>query len=415
MKKFKLLKSACYVSNVSMSVIANLSPILFLTFRNLYGISFSLLGALVLINFFTQLLVDLVFSLFSHKFNITVTVRIMPVLATVGLLIYAAAPIILPDAVYLGLVLGTIVFSAASGLNEVLLSPMIAAIPSENPDHEMSKLHSVYAWGVVGVVIFATLFLLIFDNAWQLLTVAFAVIPVIAGVLFAISEIPDMQTEEQESGAVGFMKNKGVWIAVLAIFLGGATECTMSQWASGYLEQALGVPKVWGDIFGVAMFAAALGLGRTLYAKIGKLPSRTVFLGAIGSAVCYAVAIFSPFAVVGLIACALTGFCASMLWPGNIIISSEKYPKGGVVLFAMMAAGGDMGASVGPQLVGIVADLVAASPDAVAFADRISVSADVLGMKAGMIVGLLFALCAIPLYYAFYREEKKKKNRSEVR
>ena len=407
MQNFKLLKSACYVSNVSMSVIANLSPILFLTFRNLYGISFSLLGALVLINFFTQLLVDLVFSFFSHGFNITVTVRIMPILATVGLLIYAAAPLILPDAVYLGLVIGTVVFSAASGLNEVLLSPMIAAIPAENPDHEMSKLHSVYAWGVVGVVIFATLFLLIFDNAWQMLTLVFAVIPVIAGVLFAMSEIPDMQTEEHSSGAVGFMRNKGVWIAVLAIFLGGATECTMSQWASGYLEQALGVPKVWGDIFGVAMFAAALGLGRTLYAKIGKSPSKTVFLGAIGSAVCYAVAIFSPFAVVGLVACALTGFCASMLWPGNIIIVSEKFPRGGVVLFAMMAAGGDMGASVGPQLVGIVTDIVAANPSAVAFAERISVDIDILGMKAGMIVGLLFALVAIPLYYTFYRQENK--------
>ena len=48
-----------------MSICGNISPLLFLTFRNLYDISYSLLGFLVLVNFFTQLIVDLVFSFFS--------------------------------------------------------------------------------------------------------------------------------------------------------------------------------------------------------------------------------------------------------------------------------------------------------------------------------------------------------------
>ena len=37
--KIKHLKLACYSSNVTMSVAGNLSPILFLTFRTLYGVS----------------------------------------------------------------------------------------------------------------------------------------------------------------------------------------------------------------------------------------------------------------------------------------------------------------------------------------------------------------------------------------
>ena len=64
------VKYACYITNITMSVVANLSPLLFLTFRSLYGISYSLLGLLVVINFSTQLLVDLIFSFFSHKFDI---------------------------------------------------------------------------------------------------------------------------------------------------------------------------------------------------------------------------------------------------------------------------------------------------------------------------------------------------------
>ena len=69
------LKYACYTANITMSAVASLSPVLFLTFRLLYGISYSLLGTLILINFFTQLVVDLILSFFSHRFNIPKTVK----------------------------------------------------------------------------------------------------------------------------------------------------------------------------------------------------------------------------------------------------------------------------------------------------------------------------------------------------
>ncbi|MEG1846826.1 MAG: MFS transporter, partial [Oscillospiraceae bacterium] len=71
MEKYKLTKYSCYTANASMSVVSALTPLLFLTFHNLYGITYTMLGALVLINFSTQLLVDLIFSFYSHKFNIT--------------------------------------------------------------------------------------------------------------------------------------------------------------------------------------------------------------------------------------------------------------------------------------------------------------------------------------------------------
>jgi len=86
-QKYGRLKFACYTTNITMAVIGNLPPVLFLTFRNLYGISYSLLGLLVLINFITQLGIDLIFSFFSHKFNISKTVKLTPLIATVGLLI----------------------------------------------------------------------------------------------------------------------------------------------------------------------------------------------------------------------------------------------------------------------------------------------------------------------------------------
>lgn len=401
------LKLACYTTNITMSIIGNLSPLLFITFRTLYGISYSLLGSLVLINFCTQLTIDFIFSLFSHKFNIPLTVKITPIIACVGLVLYALAPILFSSAVYVGLLIGTVIFSAASGLAEVLISPVIAAIPSENPDHEMSKLHSIYAWGVVFVIIVGTLFLLAFkQTSWQWLVVLLLLVPIVSALLFSNVEIPEMEKPEKMSGALAFMKKKELWLSVFAIFLGGAAECTMAQWSSSYLETAVGLPKVWGDIFGVAMFGLTLGLGRTLYAKYGKNTESVLLWGAIGATLCYGIAALSNIPIIGLLACALTGFCVSMLWPGNLIVAANRIPSGGVFLYAMMAAGGDLGASVGPQLVGSITDMIAANPQAIALAKEWGLQAEQLGMKAGMLVGMIFPLIAIAVYFVLWKAKR---------
>lgn len=407
MKGYARLKYACYTVNVSMAVAGNLPPMLFLTFRELYGISFSLLGFLVLLNFFTQLTVDLIFSFFSHKFNIPKTVKFTPVLTVIGLVAYGVLPYVFPNAVYACLVVGTVLFSAAAGLAEVLISPVIAAIPAENPDREMSKLHSIYAWGVVGVITVGTLFLLAFGKeSWQWLILLMALIPAFSAVLYMGTEIPKMETPKKVSGALSYLKNKTLWLCVGAIFLGGATECTMAQWASGYLEGALGIDKVWGDIFGVALFALMLGLGRTLYSKVGKNPGRALFYGAIGASLCYLICALTPFPFFGLLACAFTGFCVSMLWPGSLIIASDRFPAGGVFIFAMMAAGGDLGASVGPQLIGMITDVALENPALLSLAESLQILPEQLGLKLGMLVGMLFPLAAIPVYWHVKKQKQ---------
>jgi len=407
MNPIKRLKLACYGTNSTMSVVANLPPVLFLTFRSMYGISYSQLGLLVLLNYFTQLIVDLIFSFFSHRFDIPKTVRTIPAIAVGGLLFYAIWPFLFPGNVYLGLVIGTIIFSAAAGLGEVLISPVIAAIPADDPDREMSKLHSVYAWGVVVVIAVSTLFITLFGSEnWQWLVFLFTLLPIAASILFSGAQIPPMETPERASGTLHLLKNKGLWLCVFAIFLGGSAECTMAQWSSSYLEQALGIPKVWGDLFGVALFAVMLGLGRTLYANYGKNIGKILTLGAVGATICYLTAALSNAPVIGLLACAFTGFCTSMLWPGNLVVASGRFPQGGVFIYALMASGGDLGASIGPQLIGMITDAVIANPAASALAASLSLAPEQLGMKLGMLVGMLFPLIAIPLYHHIWKTQK---------
>ncbi len=408
---YRRLKAACYTAGSTMAVVANLPPVLFLTFRSLYGIPFSLLGLLVVVNFTTQLAIDLAFSFFSHKFNIPLTVKLTPVFAVVGLALFAAAPVLFPESVFVGLLLGTVIFSASGGLAEVLMSPVIAAIPADDPDKEMSKLHSCYAWGTVIVIAACTLFLLFFDaERWPFLPLVFALVPLCSFLLFWGTQIPPMERPARASGALQLLRDRGIWLCLVAIFLGGAAECTMSQWASSYLEMALGLPKVLGDLLGVALFGMTLGLGRTLYAKYGKNLEHVLFLSAIGAFFCYLAAALSPIAVIGLAACALTGFCTAMLWPGTLTVAAWRYPTAGVFIFAAMAAAGDLGASIGSELVGVVTDVIAAAPRGISMAIKLGLAPEQLGMKVGMLIGALFPLAAILVYGIVLKTAKNHTN-----
>lgn len=395
MNQYKLTKNACYLTGMTMAISANLSPLLFLTFKDMYNLSYTLLGFLVVINFVTQLFIDLIFTFFTKYFNIHKAVRSTPLIIFIGLILYAVLPRLFPDMAFLWIVTGTVIFSVASGLSEVLMSPVIAAIPSENPEAEMSKLHSMYAWGVVGVVILSTLFLSVFGSTnWMYLALLWSVVPFIAFLMFLKAKLPQMDSFGCEQSQTKIF-NKGIILCALCIFFGGAAECTMSQWASGFIENAIGIPKVYGDVIGVALFAALLGTGRTLYSKYGKNIINILLFGMLGASICYFMASMSLSPVVGIIACALTGIFTAMLWPGTLIYVEEKFENVGVAIYALMAAGGDMGASVAPQLLGIVSDKFGLTKFALKISQMFNISTEQVSMRAGLLVAGIFPVAGV--------------------
>ncbi|MBR3942270.1 MAG: MFS transporter [Clostridia bacterium] len=411
MEQHRLTKKACYLTGITMAITSNLSPILFLTFREMYDLSFTLLGLLVVFNFVTQLSVDLIFTFFTKYFNIHKTVKTTPFVAFFGLIIYAVLPKFFPDSAFLWIATGTVICSVGSGLAEVLISPVIAAIPSENPEREMSKLHSMYAWGVVGVTILSTLFLLAFGSEnWMYLALCWSIIPLTAFLMFSKTDLPAMQSFGDGKKQTKIFK-KGIILCAVCLFFGGAAECTMGQWSSSFIENAIGIPKVYGDIIGVALLAALMGTGRTLYAKYGKKIENVLLFGMLGAGVCYLTASLSLNPVIGVTACVLTGIFVSMLWPGTLIYLEEKYTHVGVAVYALMAAGGDMGAAVAPQMVGILSDKFSLSELAIKISETLHIGTEQVGMRAGLLVAALFpiagAVCVLCMKKHFKNRDKK--------
>ena len=410
---FRHTRLACYTAYFTMSSIFGVPPLLFVTFREIYGISYTLLGTLVLTNFCTQLAIDLIFTAFSNRFNVQKIVRRMPLITSLGLMLYALIPTCFPQHAYLGLLAGTVIFSVSAGLSEVLLSPVIAALPSENPQRDMSMLHSLYAFGLLFMIAVSTAFLRLFGTEnWMVLVLLLALLPMIAAFLFMRAPMPRMEGHSGTDDVHNARRRTwGLMLFTACIFFGSCAENAMSNWISSYMEKALHIDKVIGDILGMAMFAVLLGIARIAYAKFGKNISRVLLLGMIGAACCYLTAGLSNSALLAFLACVLTGLFTAMLWPGSLIMMEENIPHAGVAAFALMAAGGDLGASIAPQLMGVVIDGVSASSWGARLAAASGITADQIGMKAGMLVTAVFPILGAALLLYMIRYFRKPQSR----
>ena len=361
MKKtnYQLTMYACFIGYIVQAIVNNFIPLLFVTFQKQYSIPLSQITLLITLNFGIQLLVDMLSTGFVDRIGYRASVIIAHICAAVGLILLTILPDIMPDP-FIGILIPVFIYAIGGGLIEVLISPIIEACPTDNKEQAMSLLHSFYCWGHVGVVLISTLFFSIFGiENWRILALIWAVIPVLNTFLFAAVPIYSLH-EEGESGLTlkQLFVSKIFWVMMLMMLCAGASEQAVSQWASTFAEQGLGVSKTIGDLAGPMAFAALMGLSRLIYGKFGGRFDLDRFMQfscllCIASYLCISLV---PNPVIGLVGCAVCGFSVGIMWPGTFSKASASIRGGGTALFAMLALAGDVGCSGGPTLAGFVSD-----------------------------------------------------------
>ncbi len=396
---FKSTVRACYVGNFVQATVINITPILFIPLKEQFGISYAQLGVLVLINFLVQVSADLIFSALVDRYGFRRFVVWGHGCTAIGLVMFALVPFIMPFAPYVGFVAATVLFSAGGGLLELLLSPIVNAIPTDDKVTAMSVLHSFYAWGQLTVVLVTTGFIFLLGREWWPLIVLVWAVPAIFNV-YLFSRVPlgsPVPEHGEKTGVFNLLRTPFFLVILMTIMMGGASEVSINQWTSAFMEKTLNLPKVIGDVAGMSLFAAMLGLGRLLYGFFGSKVSvrRVMTIGAATAFFCYIIVALVDIPVIALIACGISGLAVSLLWPGSLVIATERFPLAGASMFAIMAAGGDVGASVGPAIVGAVADYAARVPFLKSIGDALALTAEQLGLRSGMLFGAIFPLCTL--------------------
>ena len=325
-KSYKSTMCACFTGYIVQAIVNNFAPLLFVTFQKTFDIPLSQITALITVNFVIQLLIDLLSAGFIDKIGYRASAVLSHVFAAVRLILLTALPEVFASP-FVGLLIAVIIYAVGGGLLEVLVSPIMEACPTENKEKAMSLLHSFYCWGHMAVVLLSTLFFTAFGiSNWRILAIFWALIPIVNAIFFTQVPIYSLQ-EEGEKGLTikELCRNKVFWLMMIMMVCSGASEQAVSQWASTFAEQGLGVSKTVGDLAGPLAFAALMGTSRLLYGKFGdKLNlNKCMFFSACLCVISYLCIALIPVPAIGLIGCALCGFSVGVLWPGTFSKSKE--------------------------------------------------------------------------------------------
>lgn len=354
--KFRYTINACFLGYIVQAIINNFVPLLFLTFKREFGIPLSKITFLITMNFAIQLFVDLLSAKLIDKIGYRVSIVTAHFACAIGLAGLTVLPDMLGNA-YVGIIISVIIYAVGGGLLEVLVSPIVESCPSDNKEAQMSLLHSFYCWGHVGVVLISTAFFAAFGiSFWRVLAIIWAIIPVINGFVFTKVPLASLVEEGKGLSVSALLKNKSFWLFVVMMICAGASEQAVSQWASAFAEQGLGVSKSVGDLAGTMMFAVLMGSARAFYGKLGAKINldRFMIFSALLCITAYLVISLVKSPVICLIGCAICGLSVGIMWPGTFSKASAGIKNGGTAMFALLALGGDLGCSAGPSLVGAV-------------------------------------------------------------
>lgn len=352
---------ACFVGYIVQAVVNNYLPLLLLTFNKFYHITLAELTLLVSINFIVQLITDSLSVLFIDKIGYRLSMIIAHILAMIGLVLLAISPNIVDNSFPI-MLFSVVIYAIGGGLLEVLVSPIVEACPTERKELVMSTLHSFYCWGQVGVVFFSTIYFKIFGvENWTFLTLIWAILPLANAIAFMkVPIMPLIPEGEEQKKTKELITSKEFFQMIVLMICAGASEQSVSQWASTFAEASLGISKTIGDLAGPMFFALCMGISRFFYGKYGtKIKLEKFMLFSIVMCIfSYCMISFTHYAPLGLLGCGLCGLSVGILWPGTFSLASSKIRNGGTLMYALLALAGDLGCMAGPMLVGSITNNV---------------------------------------------------------
>ncbi len=355
---FKHTQVACWLGYVSQAITASFLPLLFIRMEKEFGFSLAKLTLIITITFFSEILIDAISPFLVKMLGYRKTLVIGNLCSVIGVAGLAIIPSIVSNP-YIGFLICTFFYSIGGGVDEVLVSPVVEACPTKNKERAMGILHSAFCFGCAAVILLSTLYFHFFGiENWRVLAILWAIVPFINSILFCIVPIRTIEEEKGEGKFTDTLKNPLFWVLGIGMFCAGASELSISQWASAFAESGLGVSKTLGDLLGPCAFAILMGVSRLVYAGVNhKFDINKILIGsAVLGVVFYLVTVLAANPLVALIGCCLCGVAVAPLWPGTFSLAAKHVPNASTAMFAVYALLGDGGCTIGPSIVGFVSN-----------------------------------------------------------
>lgn len=348
--------AACCLAYVTQSVAAMFLPLLFVRFGTEFGLSIEKLTVLITLTFLTQIIVDAAAPFIVNKTGYRALCIIAAAFSFCGIAGLSFMADVAPNP-FLGLLICTVLYAIGSGFIEVLITPIVDSCPTDKKAGSMAFVHSSYCAGCVLVVLLSTVYFAAFGvENWRKLAICFSLVPLAAGIAFSLVPIRTPDEVRERGRARDMVKDPMFWLFGIVMICAGASELSMSQWASAFAEAGLGVSKTMGDLLGPCAFAFLMFVGRIIYGKFSDRVDivKVMFACSALCVVSYLIASLASNPIVALMGCCLCGLAVSPMWPATFSLSSRYMPNISSAVFAAYALLGDLGCTGGPTAVGML-------------------------------------------------------------
>ncbi|NLN52614.1 MAG: MFS transporter [Clostridiaceae bacterium] len=403
---------ASYLGIACIGIVNNFPPLLFLTFQNTWNISLAQITFLITLNFITQLIVGIT----SVKIVEKISYRHLAMGALISLFFGFSFLVILPHTLpvpYIGLLIAIVFNGLGGGMLDIILSPILEALPSDNKSASMSLLHSFYCWASVAIILISTLVFKIFGTqAWPILTLIIALLPLSCFFLFNKVPIERLRSQDVEHTPLSkLMRNVLFYVLLISIFAGASTEMAISQWSSYFAEVALSVPKATGDVLGLAFFLLTMAITRTIIGSLKREINlqRVLSVSALICFVCTIIIVLSPSQLGSLLAIGISGFAVGIFWPSTLSLARELFPNSDASMFSVLFLAGSLGSVLGSGIVGIVGEKIENNEWSSILASFTDLTGSELALKTGMLTSAIYPLLVLFAMLLLARAKTKQK------
>jgi fucose permease len=349
MHRRRLAIGLCYSGMVCVAIASSLTPVYFTTFSALFHLTEEQLGRIAAITFAGFVLGILGTGPLADRWGAKLFILLGTAQICAGLALLSLAYN------YALLLMAAFVMGIGAGVLDTIMSPVVSALQPERRASALNWLHSFYCTGAVAASFAGSVGLAV-GLSWRVMPWVLMLVPALTMAGFVRIRIPPLLHEEATRAPVRHLMAQKVFLAaLLGLFLAGAVEAGMSQWLPAYAERALGFSKGPAGM-ALSLFSVGMAFSRILAGMLGH-HMRPMVLMIFASACCalsYAVAAFAPMPYVAMAGCLGIGLASGCLWPTLLALTADRFLHGGVTMYGLLAAAGNMGCLVIPWVMGVI-------------------------------------------------------------
>jgi MFS family permease len=251
---------------------------------------------------------------------------------------------------------GMLVIGLAQGLVEAVINPLIATIYSHEKTHKLNVLHAWWPGGLVlgGLIAYAITKALGLEGAtgealtfgWQVKLGVVILPSLVFGFMILGQQFPP--TERVAAGVSTAEMVREMWrpmflLWFVLMWMTAATELGPDQWMPSVMGQVAGIQGILFLVYTAGMMFVLRFFGGALAHRFSPMGLLTIcsILSAVGL---YALShATTPLLAFG--AATIFGVGKTYFWPTMLGVTSERFPRGGPLLMAIVGGAGMLSVS----------------------------------------------------------------------